>query len=75
MRETLSLYARRILSVTDDEVAEMIAEIPPAWLDTAERDIVMRFWQMRQRQAEEVAGRIADLAADIHRRTKRRVVK
>ena len=75
MRETLSLYARRILSVTDDEVAEMIAEIPPAWLDTAERDVVMRFWQMRQRQAEEVAGRIADLAADIHRRTKRRVVK
>ena len=75
MREKLALYARRILSVTDDEVAEMVAEVPSAWLTDAERDTVMRFWQTRQRQTEAVADRIADLAADIHRRAKRRIVK
>ena len=75
MREKLATYARRILSVTDDEVAEMIAEVPPEWLTDAERDIVMCFWQARQRQTKEVADAIADLAADIHRRAKRCVVK
>ncbi len=74
-REKLAPYVERILSVENDEVAEMVAEIPPAWLTDRERDTVMRFWQSRRGQTEEVADRIADLAADIHRRAKRRVVK
>ena len=71
-REKLAPYVERILSVKSDEVAEMIAEIPPAWLTDRERDIILRFWQARRQQVGEVADRIADLAADIHRRAKRR---
>ncbi len=74
-REKLAPYVERILSVADDEFADMIAEIPPAWLTEAERDVVIGFWQARRQQTEEVAERIASLAADIHRRAKRRVVK
>ena len=73
--EKLAPYAARINSITDDEVADIIAEIPPAWLTDAERDIVLRFWQTKRPQTEEVAERIASLAADIHRRAKRRMVK
>lgn len=74
-REKLAPYVERILSVTDDEVAEMIAEVPPAWLTDEDRAVVLRFWQSRRGQTEEIADRIAGLAADIHRRAKRRVVK
>jgi len=70
-REKLAPYVGRVLSVKDDEVAEMIAEIPSAWLTDTERDSVMHFWQARREQTEEVAGRIAELAADIHRRAER----
>ena len=68
-------YAQRIMAVTDAEVAAILAEMPSAWLTDAERDTVYRFWQARRPRAEEVAERIADLAADIHRRAKRRMVK
>lgn len=74
-KDKLAPYVTRILSITEDEVRAVLEEIPPEWLTEAERDVVLRFWQMRQREVVDIAERLARSAADMHRRAKRRKIE
>lgn len=71
-RERLAPHLARLRSVADEEVREMLGEIPSAWLSEREKAVVYAVWQSRRAQAEAVAERLVRSAADMHRRAKRR---
>ena len=71
-RARLAPHIARIQSVTDEEVCEILDEIPPAWLSEEDKAVAYALWQSRRAQAEEVAEQLVHSAADMHRCAKRR---
>lgn len=73
-RKHLTLYAERILSIRDQDVKEILQEIPISWLSQEDREAIEIFWQIRCKVVSEIAEKIAS-AADQYRRTERHIVK
>lgn len=73
--DRLMKYAERIGSIKEEEIETILREIPTAWLSDTDKEAFRRFWQTRQSMVTEIAEKIALLATDQHRRTKRHIVE